>query len=100
MRALLGICSMTGLAACTPAAPTMDVAQAEQFCRAQVLKPVDTNVHLGVGIGTGGKVSTSGGISIGVNLDAMASPKAAYAKCVKKNAGVEATTPLRVEMQN
>jgi hypothetical protein len=81
------------LVGCTPAAPTMNVEQAQAFCRSKVSKPVDTRVQLGIGIGSGGKVRTNTGIEVGVNVDSLMAPEKTYEKCVMKNAGVPPTAP-------
>tara|TARA_R110002124_G_scaffold9271_6_gene47646 strand:- start:2789 stop:3079 length:291 start_codon:yes stop_codon:yes gene_type:complete len=94
MRALFAISTLITVAACAPAAPTMDVAQAQVYCREKVCNPIDTRVSMGIGIGNGGRVNTSGGIQIGVNVDALTSPEATYEKCVKTNSGQFPTAPL------
>jgi hypothetical protein len=95
MRALLGISALAVMAACTPAKPTMDVEQAQAYCRGKVSKPVDTSVHLGVGVGSGGKVHSNSGVHIGVNVDSLLTPDATYEQCVQRNAGVAPTEPYR-----
>jgi hypothetical protein len=87
------VAAFLGLSACTPTAPTMDVKQAQAYCQAKVSKPVDTRVHLGVGIGSGGKVSTNAGLSVGVDMNALISAEKAYEKCVMKNAGMAPSAP-------
>ena len=93
MRVWFGITSVAVLAACTPSAPTMGVEQAQTYCRAKVSNPVDTNINLGVGIGSGGKVRTNAGLSVGVDLNALLSAEQSYDKCVMKNAGVAPNAP-------
>ena len=98
MRVWFGITSVAVMAACTPAAPTMGVEQAQEYCRnhhmiAKVSNPVDTRVNLGVGIGSGGKVRTNAGLTVGVDLNALMSAEKSYDKCVMENAGVAPTAP-------
>lgn len=92
-RVCVPVMLIAGLSACAPAKPTMSIEQAETYCRAQVSKPVDTRVHLGVGIGSGGKVRTNSGVQIGVNVDSLLSPAATYEKCVQRNSGAPPSTP-------
>ena len=93
MRVWFGITSVAVMAACTPAAPTIGVEQAQEYCRAKVSNPVDTRVNLGVGIGSGGKVRTNAGLTVGVDLNALMSAEKSYDKCVMENAGVAPTAP-------
>jgi hypothetical protein len=87
-----------GIAACTPSAPTMDLEQAQAYCRAEVSKSVSTGVNLGVGIGSDGKVRPTGGITIGVNLDSALNPQGSYENCVRKNSGLDPIEPFEREI--
>jgi hypothetical protein len=94
LKAILCLSIASALAACTPSAPTMGMEEAQSYCRAKISNPVDTNINLGVGVGSGGKVRTNAGLSVGVNLNALMSAEQSYEKCVMKNAGMAPIVPL------
>ncbi len=80
------------LSACAPA-PRISVEQAMAECRARVLRPVETEVGVGIVLG-GGKPRT--GVSLGVDVDlaAATNPEQTYYDCVVRKSGMAPTEPL------
>lgn len=99
MRAIFAITSVGLLVACTPSAPTMGLEEAQTYCRGKVSKPVNSELSLGVGVGTGGKVRPSGELTIGVDLNSLLTPEETYASCVQNNAGQAPIVPLNGDAQ-
>lgn len=62
-------------------------------CRARVLKPVDTNLGVGLILGGG---EPRAGVSLGVDLDVAAAtnPQQTYYDCVVRKSGMAPTQPL------
>lgn len=84
---LTGLGAVAFLAACTPPKPTMTLEEAMPVCRAQVSKPVETQIGVGISGNSNGKVRPSASISIGVDLTAANNPQKAFEQCVRRNSG-------------
>lgn len=82
-----GFSAVAFLAACTPPKPTMSLEEAMRVCRAQVSKPVETQIGVGISGNSNGKIRPSASVSIGVDLTAANNPQKAYEQCVRRNSG-------------
>lgn len=91
-KVILGL--FFGICACTPIQPIMSLEDAMLACRANVAKPVSTRASLGLSVGSGGRIYSHTGLSIGVDLGAVLYPKKTYENCVKHNSGQEPSEPL------
>lgn len=65
-------------------------------CRARVLKPVETEVGIGLALG-GGKPRSELSLGVGVDLAAATNPRKAYYDCVVRKSGTAPTEPLYPE---
>lgn len=91
----ISVLGLGGLAACAPA-PLIPVERAMAECRARVLKPVETEVGLGVALG-GSKPRTYVSLGIDVDLAAATNPQQTYYDCVVRKSGMAPTGPLYPE---
>jgi hypothetical protein len=88
----ISVLALAALSACAPA-PLIPVEQAMAECRARVLKPVETEVGIGLVLG-GGKPRTGVSLGVGVDLPAATNPEQTYYDCVVRKSGAAPTEPL------
>jgi hypothetical protein len=89
---IMSVLGFGALAACAPA-PLIPVEQAMAECRARVLKPVETDVGIGLVLG-GGKPRSEVSLGVGVDLAAATNPQQTYYDCVVRKSGMAPTEPL------
>ncbi len=88
----ISVLGFGALVSCAPA-PLIPVEQAMAECRARVLKPVETEVGVGLVLG-GGKPRSAVSLGVGVDLAAATSPEQTYYDCVVRKSGAAPTEPL------
>lgn len=94
-KASLGSASLIAvLLGCAEPTPKMSLEDAQTECRAYVLKPVKSSGTIGISLGSGGRVTPSASLSVGVDLAAATNPNKAYEKCVLRNSGLRPVEPL------
>ena len=88
----ISVLGLGALVACAPK-PLIPVEQAMAECRARVLKPVETEVGVGLVLG-GGKPRSELSLGVGVDLAAATNPEQTYYDCVVRKSGMAPTEPL------
>jgi hypothetical protein len=90
---MISMAAITGLSACADPKP-ISVERAMAQCTQKARSATKPDVSVGVGVGTGGKVS--GGIGIGLSGDYMRGtpPEEVYETCVIAKSGEKPTQPL------
>ena len=83
------------LLGCTPP-ESISVERAMAQCTQKARAAIKPEISIGVGIGTGGKVS--GGVGIGISGDLLAGrdPDDVYETCVVARSGQQPTQPLKL----